>query len=92
MRKTYALLSIVCGGLFAISPASGQSQAGFANGAPAAPSAASSATPNAVRRSEDYDPLLDLPPLPHEKVTSRRSHEPHGVSAFRHQPEDAGPL
>src|SRR5947209_2474540 len=69
MRKTYALLSIVFGGLFAISPVSGQSQTGFANGASAPPSAASNATPNAVRRSEDYDPLLDLPPLPHEKVT-----------------------
>jgi len=69
MRKTYALLSIVFGGLFAISPVSGQSQAGFTNGPSTPPSAASNATPNAVRRSEDYDPLLDLPPLQHEKVT-----------------------
>jgi hypothetical protein len=65
MRKTYALLSIVFGGVFAISPVSGQNQAGFTNGAPVA----SDSTHNSVRHSEDYDPLLDLPPLPHEKVT-----------------------
>ena len=69
MRKTYALLSIVLGGIFFISPVSGQSQAGFTNGASAPPPAASNSAPNAVRRSEDYDPLLDLPPLKHEKVT-----------------------
>jgi hypothetical protein len=69
MRKTYALLSIVFGGVFAISLASGQSQTGFTNGASAPPPAASDATPNSVRHSEDYDPLLDLPALKHEKVT-----------------------
>ena len=69
MRKTYALFSIALGGVFAISPVFGQSQAGFTNGVSAPPPVASDATPNSVRRSEDYDPLLDLPPLKHEKVT-----------------------
>jgi hypothetical protein len=69
MRKPYALLSIVFGGVFAIVPVSGQTQAGFSNGSSAPSPSASEATPNAVRRSEDYDPLLDLPPLQREKVT-----------------------
>jgi hypothetical protein len=65
MRKRYALLSILFGGIFAASPVFGQSQAGFTNGAPAA----SNTTANSVRHGEDYDPLLDLPPLKHETVT-----------------------
>ena len=65
MRKRYALLSILFGGIFAVSPVFGQSQAGFTNGAPAA----SNTTANSVRHGEDYDPLLDLPPLKHETVT-----------------------
>jgi len=69
MRKTYALLSIVFAGVFAITPVSGQTQTGFTNGASAPPPAASDASHNAVRHSEDYDPLLDLPPLQHDKVT-----------------------
>jgi hypothetical protein len=69
MRTNYPLLSIVLGGLFFVNPVFGQSQAGFTNGASAPPPTASNAAPNSVRRSEDYDPLLDLPPLPHEKVT-----------------------
>src|SRR5436305_12965711 len=68
MRKTYVLLSAVFGGVFAIGPAFGQSQAGFSNGPSASAPVDSSTTRNAVRRREDYDPLLDLPPLPHEKV------------------------
>lgn len=69
MRKYYALLSVVLGGVFAISSLWGQSQTGFNNGASAPPPGASNAAPGAVRRGEDYDPLLDLPPLQHEKVT-----------------------
>jgi hypothetical protein len=65
MRKRYALLSILFGGIFAVSPVFGQSQAGLTNGAPAA----SNTTANSVRHGEDYDPLLDLPPLKHETVT-----------------------
>lgn len=69
MRKTYVLFSIAFGGMFFISPVFGQSQTGFTNGASTPPPAASNSAPNGVRRSEDYDPLLDLPPLKHEKVT-----------------------
>lgn len=69
MRKSYALLSVVFGGILAISPAWGQSQTGFSNGSSTPPPGASNATPNSVRHSEDYDPLLDLPPLKHETVT-----------------------
>ena len=68
MRKNDALLSIVLGGILFVNPAFGQSQTGFTNRA-SAPPAASDATPNSVRHNEDYDPLLDLPPLQHEKVT-----------------------
>jgi hypothetical protein len=68
MRTNYALLSIVAGGVFLV-PAFGQNQTGFTNGASAPPPAASNPAPNSVRHSEDYDPLLDLPPLQHEKVT-----------------------
>jgi len=69
MRRNYALVSIVLGGIFFVNPAFGQSQTGFTNGASAPSSAGSDATPNSVRHNEDYDPLLDLPPLQHEKVT-----------------------
>jgi hypothetical protein len=69
MRKNYAPALIVLGGIFAISPIFGQTQTGFTNGASAPPTAASDATRNSVRHSEDYDPLLDLPPLKHETVT-----------------------
>jgi hypothetical protein len=68
MRKTLALL-IVFGGLFAVRPISGQTQTGFSNGASASGPADSNTKPNAVRSSEDYDPLLDLPPLQRQKVT-----------------------
>jgi hypothetical protein len=69
MRNTYAFFSIFLGGLFLVNPASAQSQAGFTNGASAPPPTESNPAPNSVRHSEDYDPLLDLPPLRHEKVT-----------------------
>jgi hypothetical protein len=69
MRKTYALLSIVLGGILFANPVFGQSQTGFTNGDSTPPPAAPNANPNSVRHSEDYDPLLDLPALKHEKVT-----------------------
>jgi hypothetical protein len=69
MPNNYSLLWIALGGIFFVNPVFGQSQAGFTNGASAAPPAASTAAPNSVRHSEDYDPLLDLPPLPQQKVT-----------------------
>jgi hypothetical protein len=69
MRKTFVFLSTAVGALLAISPALGQSQAGFANGASTPSPTASTSAPNAARRAEDYDPLLDLPPLKHETVT-----------------------
>ena len=69
MRKNHALASIVVGGIFFASSVFGQTQTGFTNGASAPQPSASNPTPNSVRHSEDYDPLLDLPPLKHEKVT-----------------------
>src|SRR6185312_11166407 len=69
MRKNYVLLSIAFGGILLANPVYGQNQTGFTNDTAAPPPAASNPTPNSVRHSEDYDPLLDLPPLKHEKVT-----------------------
>jgi hypothetical protein len=68
MRKNHALLSIIAGGILFV-PAFAQNPTGFTNGASAPAPAASNPAANSVRHSEDYDPLLDLPPLPHEKVT-----------------------
>ena len=68
MRKSLTLLPVLLGVGLAISPVFGQSQAGFTNGA-SAPPAASNPGPNGTRRSEDYDALLDLPPLKHDTVT-----------------------
>jgi len=46
-------------------PALGQGQSGFAaNSAPTA-----SANPNTAANREDHDPLLDLPPLPNNRIT-----------------------
>lgn len=69
MRRTSAFVSLIFGAVLAVSAVFGQSQAGFMSGAsPASPQAPNS-TPGAARRSEDYDPLLDLPPLKHNTVT-----------------------
>jgi hypothetical protein len=48
---------------------SGQSPSGFTPGAAPAPPAASTTTVPQPRHPEDYDPLLDLPPLPKKDVT-----------------------
>lgn len=69
MRKNYALASIVIGGIFFAGPVFGQPQTGFTNGASTPQPSASNPPTNSVRHSDDYDPLLDLPPLKHEKVT-----------------------
>lgn len=69
MRKPYALLPVVFGSVLLISPGFGQSQSGFTTGPSASTAAATNSTSNATRRSEDYDPLLDLPPLQHNRVT-----------------------
>jgi hypothetical protein len=64
MRKPVAALSLIFGMALAVNSGYGQSQ-GYSNGA-SVPAAGS--TSNAARK-EDYDPLLDLPPLKHETVT-----------------------
>ena len=67
MRKSFAFLSVILASGLAVSVAQNSP------GAPGSPStnsnAANNATANAVREKENYDPLLDLPPLKHEKVT-----------------------
>jgi hypothetical protein len=69
MRKPYALLLLISGVVLLVTPGFGQSQSGFTTGPSASTPAATNSTPNAARRNEDYDPLLDLPPLQHGRVT-----------------------
>jgi len=69
MRRISAFVSVVFGAILAVSAVFGQSQGGFTSGASPAPPQAPNSTPSAARRSEDYDPLLDLPPLKHNTVT-----------------------
>lgn len=60
MRTYITLLLLLASGMAGY----GQSQAGFT----ASPSASTN-TPNTAVHRGDYDPLLDLPPLPHNTVT-----------------------
>jgi hypothetical protein len=69
MHKPLALLPFIFGALLFVNPAFGQSQAGFTNDPGASGPKTSNANPNTTRRSEDYDPLLDLPPLKQKTVT-----------------------
>jgi hypothetical protein len=67
MRNVLKCLSINVVAIMLVIPVSlslGQTQAGFA-----AEPAPASDTPSKAAHREDYDPLLDLPPLPHNEVT-----------------------
>jgi hypothetical protein len=69
MRKPYTLLAVAFGAVLLVNSGFGQSQSGFTTGPSASTPAPPNTTSNAARRSEDYDPLLDLPPLQHSRVT-----------------------
>jgi len=66
MRKPVAVLSVIFGTALVASSGFGQSQ-GYNNGNTASAPVATS--PSNAARNEDYDPLLDLPPLKHNTVT-----------------------
>ena len=69
MRKFFAFLSVILATTFLVGPSLAQKAQGAAGGAstPAAPADDPAAI--SARQKENYDPLLDLPPLKHEKVT-----------------------
>ena len=64
MRKPVAILSVIFGMTLAVNSGFGQNQ-GDTNST----SAQAPATTSNAARNEDYDPLLDLPPLKHNTVT-----------------------
>ncbi len=64
MRKPVAILSVIFGMTLAVNSGFGQNQGTSNSTSAPAPASASNAA-----RSEDYDPLLDLPPLKHNTVT-----------------------
>jgi hypothetical protein len=66
MRTYSVLLSPFLAGLFAVTLAYGQSGSALAGGSP---SNSTTPAPNAAAQRENYDPLLDLPPLQRNSVT-----------------------
>jgi hypothetical protein len=69
MRKSFAFLSVILAGAFTVTPVLAQNGSVVPSGASTSPSSANDPAANAARQKENYDPLLDLPPLKHEKVT-----------------------
>jgi len=65
MRTYFTVLLPILAAVLLVNPGYGQSQSGFTAG----PSAPAADAPTSVRHSQDYDPLLDLPPLKHKEVT-----------------------
>jgi hypothetical protein len=67
MHRSFAFLSVILAGALTASPGLAQNIPGPPTGASTSPGNDPAA--NAARQKENYDPLLDLPPLKHEKVT-----------------------
>lgn len=69
MRKPFAFLPLILAAALSTSPSLGQSATNASSSASTVASPANDPAANAAREKENYDPLLDLPPLRHEKVT-----------------------
>ncbi|MGH9514697.1 MAG: hypothetical protein ACRD3P_03350 [Terriglobales bacterium] len=68
MRKSFAFLSVILASGLTVIPSFSQNALG-AHSEASTPSNRADDRANAARQKEDYDPLLDLPPLKHETVT-----------------------
>jgi hypothetical protein len=69
MRKSLVFSSVILPIALSASPTMAQNAPSGPSGASSLSSPADTPAANAARQKETYDPLLDLPPLKHEKVT-----------------------
>jgi hypothetical protein len=69
MRKSSAFLSVILASALTVGRSVAQTAPTAQAGASTSPSPSDEPAARAARQKESYDPLLDLPPLKHEKVT-----------------------
>lgn len=69
MRKSFTFLSVVLATALTVGPSMAQTAPNAPDGASTSLGPANDPAAKTAREKENYDPLLDLPPLPREKVT-----------------------